>query len=64
MPCGPTVPVGKTRQDDLGLDPFSYSHGTALMQGFANMAMIFSMPMRAAMVVAGEAIGDSGTERD
>lgn len=64
MPCGPTTPGAKARVDDLGIDPFSFSQTAAFMQGFAMMATMFSAPMRAAMIVAGEAMGGSGSDRD
>ncbi len=59
MPCGPSIAGMKLRSDDAIVDPFSYSQATAMLQGWANMAVMFSAPMRAAMVVADEAIKPS-----
>lgn len=64
MPCGPTTPGVKTPADDMGIDPFSFSQAQAFMQGFAMMATMMSAPMRAAMIVAGEAMGGRGSDRD
>ena len=64
MPCGPVVPGPKARSGETIIDPFSYSQASALMQGWANMAIMFSAPLRAAMIVAGEAVRSPGTDRD
>lgn len=64
MPCGPITTGKKVRADESILDPFSYSQTSALMQGWANMAIMFSAPMRAAMVVADEVVRPLNGERD
>jgi len=64
MPCGPTTPGVKARSDDLGIDPFSFSQPEAILQGFAVMATMMAAPMRAAMIVAGEAMRGRGTDGD
>ena len=62
MPCGPSA--GRGRTNDPLTDPFGFSQTTALMQGWANMAIIFSAPIRAALVVAGEAVRPAEPPRD
>ena len=63
MPCGP-VSGRSARTNDAFMDPFGFGQTAALMQGWANMAIIFSAPIRAALVVADEAMRPSDLSRD
>lgn len=64
MPCGPVAPATKSRRDETILDPFSFSQASSVMQGWTNIAFMMSAPLRAAMVLADEALRAPASDRD
>lgn len=63
MPCGPASgAMSQSRSNEQILDPFSFSHTSALFQSWSNMTMFWAAPFRAAMVLAGEAVRSDGQD--
>lgn len=61
MPCGPVrSTLKKSTADEAESDVFSFAGGADLVNGMAGLALMWSTPWRAAMVVAAEAWREGG----